>query len=207
MFAKGEIKQFFPSCVWVHELQEFREMNAAMVDELSELRKTTGYPNPGNGSWQSRGDLYKLPAFQPLTDCFTEASTRVLDFLKLDYEGFAITDSWANINSKGHSHVVHTHPNNYLSGVYYLKAPKGAGDIEFLDPRQQALVLQPRATEPTPFNAWTHRITPREGQLLMFHSWFQHRVHENSSDEDRISISFNVMFKGSVGVESAGAVF
>lgn len=207
MFAKGEIKQFFPSCVWVHQLQEFREMNTNIIEELAELRKSTGFANPSNGSWQSRGNLYKLPPFQRLTSCFTAASERVLDFLKVDYEGFVITDSWANINPKGHSHMVHTHPNNFLSGVYYVKAPEGAGDIEFLDPRQQALVLLPRATEHTPFNAWKHQITPREGQLLMFHSWFQHMVQENRSEEDRISISFNVMLKGSVGVESAGAMF
>jgi uncharacterized protein (TIGR02466 family) len=207
MFAKGEIKQFFPSCVWIHQLQEFREMNTNIIAELTELRKSTGFSNPNNGSWQSRGNLYKLPAFQPLASCFTAGSERVLDFLKLDYEGFVITDSWANINPKGHSHMVHTHPNNFLSGVYYVKAPEGAGDIEFIDPRQQALVLQPRATEDTPFNAWKHRVTPQEGQLLIFNSWFQHRVRENCSEEDRISISFNIMLKGSVGVESAGAQF
>lgn len=207
MFAKGEIKQFFPSCVWLHDLQDFREMNARLMEELAELRKSTGHANPGNGAWQSRGNLYQLPAFQPLIDCFKAGAKRVLDFQKLEYEDFVITDSWANINPKGHSHKVHTHPNNYLSGVYYVNAPEGSGDIEFLDPRQQALVLQPKAVESTPFNTWKHRITPKEGQLLIFHSWFQHQVQENLSDQERISISFNIMLKGSVGVESAGATF
>lgn len=207
MFAKGEIKQFFPSCVWSHELQDYRELNANLIKELDELRKSTGYENPGSGAWQSNGDLNRLEPFAPLMSCFTAGSERVLDFLKLDYEGFVITDSWANINPPGHSHMIHTHPNNYLSGVYYVKAPEGSGDIEFLDPRQQALVLQPRVTAQTPQNAWKQRITPQEGQLLIFNSWFQHQVQENRSEDDRISISFNIMLKGSVGVESAGAVF
>ena len=182
-------------------------MNARMMSKLSALRKSTGYTNPANNAWQSRGNLNKLEEFKPLMERFSAGSTRVLDYLRLEYDDFVITDSWANINPPGHSHMVHTHPNNFLSGVYYLKAPKDSGDIEFLDPRQQALVLQPRIKEQTINNAWKHRITPQEGQLLIFHSWFQHQVQENRSEEERVSISFNIMLKGSVGVESAGANF
>ena len=207
MFAKGEFKTFFPSCVWIHDLQDFREMNANLVAELVELRKSTGYTNPDNNAWQSRGNLYQLEAFQPLTECMNAASKRVLEFMKVDYADFVITDSWANINPGGHSHKAHTHPNNYLSGVYYVRAPEGSGDIEFLDPRPQALVLQPRVKQPTPYTAWKHPVAAQEGQLLMFPSWLQHQVQENRSDEERISISFNVMLKGRVGVESAGATF
>ena len=207
MFSKGELKTFFPSCVWIHEVQDCASMNDTMVQELSQLRESTGYTNPNNGAWQSRGNLNKLEAFKPLMDCFTAGSRRVLDFLKLEYDGFEITDSWANLSPPGHSHVIHTHPNNYLSGVYYLRAPQDSGDIEFIDPRQQALVLQPRLKVQTPHNAWKQRIAPKEGQLLIFNSWFQHQVKENLSQQDRISISFNVMLKGSVGVESAGANF
>lgn len=207
MFTKGEFKTFFPSCVWIHEVQDYQSMNDKLVQELALLRESTGYTNPANGAWQSRANLNKLEAFKPLMDCFSAGSTRVLDFLKVEYEGFEITDSWANLNPPGHSHVIHTHPNNYLSGVYYLRAPKDSGDIEFIDPRQQALVLQPRLKAQTPHNAWKQRIAPQDGQLLIFNSWFQHQVKENMSQQDRISISFNIMLKGSVGVESAGATF
>jgi uncharacterized protein (TIGR02466 family) len=207
MFTKGEIKTFFPSCIWLHDLEDYQSMNTRMMTELSELRQSTGYTNPANDAWQSRGNLNKLEEFKPLMERFSAGSKRVLDYLRLEYDDFVITDSWANINPPGHSHMVHTHPNNFLSGVYYLKAPENSGDIEFLDPRQQALVLQPKVKEQTINNAWKHRITPKEGQLLIFHSWFQHQVQENRSEEERVSISFNIMLKGSVGVESAGANF
>ena len=32
-------------------------MNAKMIAELGELRKDSGYSNPANGAWQSRGNL------------------------------------------------------------------------------------------------------------------------------------------------------
>ena len=136
------------------------------------------------------------------------AATRgVLDFLKCSYDDFEITDCWANTNAKGQAHQIHTHPNNLLSGVYYVRAPVDGGDIVFHDPRQQAIVLIPKVTERTPFNASKHRIPPKEGRLLVFPSWFQHNVETNASEEERTSISFNVMLRGRVGYESGGATF
>ena len=32
------------------------------------------------------------------------------------------------------------HPNSHWSGVYYVHAPEGAGDIEFTDPRTDGAI-------------------------------------------------------------------
>ncbi len=207
MFSKCEISQYFPSCVWVHELQDFTALNERLVPELHSLRATSNKPGRPDKAWQSRGNLHQLEAFQPLANCMMAASQGVLDFLKCSYEGFAITNCWTNINPEGKAHQIHSHPNNYLSGVYYVRAPENCGDIVFHDPRPQSIVLLPQVTERTPFNASSHRITPKEGTLLLFHSWFQHLVEANQSDEERISISFNIMLRGKVGYESGGAEF
>lgn len=44
---------------------------------------------------------------------------------------------------------------------------------------------------------------------MTFHSRLPHMVQENRSEEDSISISisFDVMLKGPVGVESTGAMY
>ncbi|MGH8628692.1 MAG: putative 2OG-Fe(II) oxygenase [Gammaproteobacteria bacterium] len=39
------------------------------------------------------------------------------------------TGCWANVNGIGASHGVHTHPNNFLSGVYYVQTQAGADTI------------------------------------------------------------------------------
>jgi uncharacterized protein (TIGR02466 family) len=87
-----------------------------------------------------------------------------------------------------------------------VRAPKNCGDIVFQDPRRQAVVLIPAVSEFTPHNASTHSIMPQQGRLIMFHSWFQHMVEANRSDEERISIAFNIMLRGSVGHTSGRAV-
>ncbi len=207
MFAKCEINQYFPSCVWVHELSDYKAMNDRMAEELARLRASGSGTLSKLGSWQSRGDLHRQDAFRPLAQCMAAASRGVLDFLKCKYEDFEITDCWANTNASGQSHQIHTHPNNLLSGVYYVRAPGNCGDIVFHDPRQQAIVLIPTVTERTPFNAAKHNIPPKEGRLLVFPSWFQHNVETNESDVERISISFNIMLRGGMGYESGAANF
>ena len=39
-----------------------------------------------------------------------------------------------------------------------------------------------------------YSLPATEGSLLLFPSHLQHKVEENKSDEDRISISFNLKF-------------
>lgn len=207
MFDKCEVSQFFPSCVWVHELSDYKAMNASLIEELQRLRDAKAGVTSTWGAWHSRGNLHTLEPFRPFMQVVAAASRGVLDFLKYGYEGFEFTNCWANINGKGQSHQIHTHPNNLLSGVYYVSAPDNCGDIVFHDPRQQAIVLIPQIAERSPFNASKHNIVPREGRLLLFHSWFQHMVEENESEQERISISFNLMLKGSVGRESGAARF
>ena len=48
--------------------------------------------------------------------------------------------------------------------------------------------------ERNPFNAREATIEVVPGRLVMFPSWLTHSVPLNRGDQERISISFNVMF-------------
>ena len=118
----------------------------------------------------------------------------VLDYLKIGEADFEITGSWANMNPPDAAHGMHNHPNNFLSGVYYVQTNKGADTINFHDPRSQAEIIKPPVTELTAENTDQVVVTVRNGTLLVFPSWLVHSVDANKSAETRISISFNVMF-------------
>ena len=45
--------------------------------------------------------------------------------------------------SSGAGHGIHQHPNNFLSGVYYVRTPEDADTINFHDPRSQTSILRP----------------------------------------------------------------
>jgi uncharacterized protein (TIGR02466 family) len=90
--------------------------------------------------------------------------------------------------------MAHTHPNNFLSGVYYVRVHPGADTVNFQDPRRQTHVIRPPVVELT--GETTDQVVVRvaNGTLLMFPSWLEHSVDANDSEEERISVSFNVMF-------------
>jgi uncharacterized protein (TIGR02466 family) len=96
--------------------------------------------------------------------------------------------------ARGASHRRHAHPNNFLSGVYYVRTPAGADTINFHDPRVQGAVIRPPVVELSAANTDQVVVRVCEGTLLMFPAWLEHSVDANASDEERISVSFNVMF-------------
>src|SRR5690606_26587540 len=115
-------------------------------------------------------------------------------FLRIGHAGVQITGCWATVLARGATHKSHTHPNNYLSAVYYLRTHPGAETINFHDPRSQAGVVRPPVTELTAENTDQVVVPVASGTLLMFPAYLPHSVDESASDEERISVSFNLMF-------------
>lgn len=89
---------------------------------------------------------------------------------------------------------MHTHPNNFRSGVYYVQVADGADTINFHDPRPQTGIIRPPVTELTAYNTDQVVVKVKPGMLILFPAWLPHSVNVNQSEAERISISFNVMF-------------
>ena len=190
-----EMLPLFPTLVWKVQLERatYAPINARIKAKLEEVaRATPGLP--ASGKLQTDQRLHTLPEFQALNAVIYRAAAGVLDYLKVVYHGLEITGCWANMSPTGDGHKAHTHPNNYLSGVYYVQTHEGANRISFDDPRPQANVISPATSESTDENAGQIHVNVREGMLLLFPSWLQHLVPPNHSERMRISVAFNVMF-------------
>ena len=85
------------------------------------------------------------------------------------------------------------YPNNYLSGVYYVAVPPPGSKIFFQDPRPSMIMPKPRQYSRLTANAAD--AESKEGRLLIFPAWLKHTVPANDGQTERISISFNLMFK------------
>jgi uncharacterized protein (TIGR02466 family) len=83
----------------------------------------------------------------------------------------------------GASHKLHSHANNFLSGVYYARTEPGANTINFHDPRRQTAVIRPPVVELSAENTDQVVIRERDGTLLMFPSYLEHSVDANSGDQ------------------------
>lgn len=190
-----DVLSLFPTLVWTIQLkrENYDAVNAKLLELLRKRRE--GLPVLVRGeAWQSSQDLHELQELADLVLYVRGAIRSVLRFLKIGYDAFEITGCWANISATGASHVMHAHPNNFLSGVYYVQTQVGASTINFHDPRIQAAIIRPPVTELTGQNTDQVVVSIKNGTLLVFPAYLQHSVGPNESDGERISVSFNVMF-------------
>lgn len=196
-FQDADVLRMFPSFVWRAALapEVSGPLNRTLVRVLGEAGAPLDDLRPGE-SWQSEPRLHDRAGLSELLEHIEAAAEAVLEYLRVGHEGFRITGCWANVNAPGAEHRPHGHPNNYLSGVYYVRLGEGADTINFHDPRPQAGIIRPPVRELTAENADRVTVKVEEGELLTFPGWLQHSVDPNRSTGLRISVSFNVMFTG-----------
>ena len=191
----SDVISMFPTLVWKILLKaELRDaIDAKVLTTLERLRRDLPTLKPGDG-WQSEQTLHKRDEFVELISCVSNVTKSILRFLRIGQEDFEITGCWATVLAKGAIHKAHSHPNNYVSGVYYVRIHPGADTISFHDPRSQTRVIRPPVVELTAENIDQVVVRVTNGTLLMFPSYLEHSVDTNMSAEERISISFNIMF-------------
>ncbi len=197
MFDTMEIREIFPTPLWVVDLAPaiHLPLNARLIASIEKL--TTPRPPIALGlTWQTDPFLHQLPEFADFVTLVRKAAKAAIDTMVVEHSGFEITGCWANINPRGSMNTAHTHPNNYLSGVYYLQIPEGAGVITFNDPRGAAGVVMPKQAGPSKYNANGYTLDAKPGRLVLFPAWLRHAVPINRSERERISMSFNIMFTG-----------
>jgi uncharacterized protein (TIGR02466 family) len=107
-----------------------------------------------------------------------------------------ISNFWININKKNHYNKMHIHPSSILSGCYYAATPPQSGGIVFHNRPETSYILAELirvGAKNTNFTTTAQACEPKAGGVLVFPGWLQHSVEENRSEEDRISIAFNLM--------------
>ena len=190
----SDIVSMFPTYVWNMQLAQdvILSVNTRVGEVIGEMRQGLT-PLAAGQSWQSASQLHEHSGFGQLVECIESAADGVLKFLRIS-DGLSVTGCWANVLAKGAAHGIHNHPNNFLSGVYYLQTQSGSDAINFHDPRVQTGIIRPPVVELTAGNTDQVVVKVKNGTLLMFPSYLQHSVSPNNSDGERVSISFNMMF-------------
>jgi hypothetical protein len=108
-----------------------------------------------------------------------------------------VVNGWVNINRPGaflHNKPPHLHTHYFMSAVYYVTAPKNGGNLTFVAPFTGLEYTVPRGAigNDTVYNSSRWSIEPEEGKLIIFPSWLLHYVNDNRSQEDRVSMAFNI---------------
>jgi uncharacterized protein (TIGR02466 family) len=191
----SDVIPMFPTLLWkILVKPELRDaIDAKILAALASMRRDLPRLESGHG-WQSEQTLHDREELQDLVGCVDNATRSILRFLQIGHDAFEITGCWATVLARGAAHKAHSHPNNYLSGAYYVRTHPGADTINFHDPRNQAGVIRPPVMELTAENTDQVVVKVTNGTLLLFPAYLEHSVDANTSEEERVSISFNIMF-------------
>lgn len=195
MFGSSAPQAIFPTYIWVQDLAPdvAEPLNQRLAEILDKVTRPRPALPPGS-NWQTDQTLHKVPELGDLMAGFTAASVDILTKLEIEYGGIEISGCWANISPKGAVHLPHHHPNNYLAGIYYVHTSDGADRVTFHDPSQINDVISPRLRTANQYNYKEYSIPAKPGRLVIFPAWLRHSVPQNTSNEIRISVSFNIVF-------------
>ena len=201
--ANVERHEFFPTCLYrfKHEFKdnEHNQMvkhieDNSLIEKNNQLIKITGS--------QPQNELHKTDTFANLTKTITEVTKTILE--EQEYMGeVEITNMWGNIlrPQSQRAHAPHSHSNNFLSGVFYIKTSDDTSPIQFFDPRPQSSVLKPRKKEYNKLNSDMAQFNSETGWGVVFPSWLVHWVPETK--DERISIAWNIIVRGEYGEPNA----
>ena len=201
--ADVERHEFFPTCLYrfKHDFED-NELNSLIKHiEDNSLSEQNGQIIKRTGS-QTQNELHKVDTFTNLTKTIIDVTKSILD--EQGYIGeVEITNMWGNIlrPQSQRAHAPHTHSNNFLSGVFYLKTSNDTSPIQFFDPRPQSDVLKPRKKKYNRLNSNIAQFESETGWGVVFPSWLQHWVPETK--DERISIAWNIIVRGEYGEPNA----
>ena len=190
-----EYKDLFSTPIWTLDLEPAlaEGLNASLMAEIEALASPRPVLPPG-ANWQTDPMIHRLPQFADFVGLVERHAAVVARFLELKSTELVMSGCWANINPPGGRNSVHSHPNNFLSGSYYVSLPGGHGSITFDDPRPQAHVMMPPSTCRNAYNSNVVTLDVKPGRMIFFPAWLSHSVPINRTGQDRVSIAFNLMF-------------
>lgn len=113
--------------------------------------------------------------------------------LNVQPKDLEISKLWINIMTNSVIHTGHIHPLSVISGTFYVDIPeKAAPALKFEDPRfQMMMAVPPKKEKLKKENLNFYAFVPKAGQVVLFESWLRHEVCQNTTNKNRISISFN----------------
>lgn len=113
----------------------------------------------------------------------------------MDIIGFGMRDymvtSWFSLFQKGQYGHLHNHGNADVSGCYYVETSGTDGNIYFEDPRPGNETNYAFAGR---YMSGRRNYEPKVGKMLMFPGYLYHGIKTNTTDVDRVSLSFNIKF-------------
>ena len=191
------MKLLFPTVIHELKVDNFGLIKKGLVEFVYEEREkdSKGLKFSNQGGWQSDFEYCRFDNI--LLSTVTKALNSYFENDVLDMSKEITCDGlWMNINGKDNFNSAHNHPGCHLAGVFWIQSPKGCGNLELQSPHSFTMFQEmSRYTESFQKKSSAYPVymfPPTEGTILLFPASIMHKVESNQSDEDRISVAFNL---------------
>jgi len=200
---------WFPLAIYYEDVTDSALHNPALLARIQQLMNTAGAPRTfPTASWT--GDVHNVdrlhldPSFDWLTE---QIGLHALGYLRALGHNLAMTDvyiqrSWPVISKRNQRVARHAHHTAHLSAVYYVAAPQEGdpGQIRIYNDSRPNEVssgigsdMTQGYSESNALNYGSALYRPIPGRLLLFPAKQTHSVEPNQTDEDRVSVSYDLI--------------
>jgi uncharacterized protein (TIGR02466 family) len=166
------------------------------IVQLKEKDKGRNYTNEGGYQSNDIKDIShsEFDKFKSLLVAASQEYSKILEIEQVKN----ICQIWVNINKQNNYNNPHKHLNSLFSGVYYVKTPEDSGTLTFkhnVNDFQYAWnhFHSIKVKQFNMFNSSTWNVKPSAGNLYLFPCWAEHLVTSNKSNQERISIAFDII--------------
>ena len=184
----------FPVPIHIFDVNGFSEIQDELIDFVYKMREKdpVGHTISNRRGWQS--SCFSIDTEDDVLKLFLTNCLAVFPPIKKSVKLFV--SAWVNINPPEAFNMKHNHPTSDLSGVLWIKSQKDCGNIIFESPRSFAThqEIECYNEDFKENNNYFHSFAfnPVAGRIMVFPSHLEHHVDFNNSQEDRISVSFNM---------------
>jgi uncharacterized protein (TIGR02466 family) len=194
------IEHWFATPVYYDYVQNIEQIQSDFNRAFNTLKSQNRFKGPDDWNTQLISDgaftknlitEFRLENFSTELDRHVRSYIAGLNWdpIEILNATYKITECWMTLTDKNHYSHVHTHKDADISGVYYYNTNKNDGDL--------VLVTQNKLTESSYcfkrlFS--TARYQPEVGKIILFPGWLEHGTRTNITDNERVSVSFNITF-------------
>tara|TARA_Y100001972_G_scaffold84497_1_gene102868 strand:- start:2569 stop:3171 length:603 start_codon:yes stop_codon:yes gene_type:complete len=193
MDIRYSIDKIFPVPIHTISIDNFSQLQTQFIELAYQERiKNQGRTASNVGGYQSKPFLLR-----ERNDVLSQTLLNIITNLPCFKKSIEFDISaWVNINKSGDSNQNHNHPATNLAGVLWIKIPKNSGNIKLLSPYNFTaygeLFSYIDEFQKQTNCYYDYKYEPKEGAMIIFPAHLIHKVEENKSNEDRISVSFNI---------------
>jgi uncharacterized protein (TIGR02466 family) len=135
---------------------------------------------------------------EPLAKIFIDEAEKYIEEVLNKKVNLEMRKSWTRITKKYGFSSPHSHADNTVIGVYYIKTSENCGDLLLHDPRGShnfAKGFEINTQGHLESDRSFYRVKPKTGDLVLFPDYVIHSVEPNMSDEIRINLAINFKYK------------